>query len=337
MARDGAAGDDKTLIVTSVVVLIIAAATPTLLLMGPWGSATGDTARLTSALTFIGVLVTAVVSLIGVMMKHQADRRLAQEQCEQGQRLKLDAAMRAGELLMPTDGVAPAPAAVASGLLALTKLDRADLAVALLVDLWVDGSNAVSDESAVLVIDAALRSDSSGAQLIAAELLCRRSSELDACQSLHWPSAIDGNWVPGFRPRTKLLLVEALAQMTLAGPSNQSSLRAVAVRLYGIWRDDTDQRVRGCIGKLISALTGQLERVGYQDFMQGSQCVTLEQLIIAAGSAATNPDGYLDQLSTSLAIRLRAWADQCQAIPSGPGHLAMAELSLALGSTPARS
>ena len=337
MAQDSAPGSDKTLIVASVVVLIVAAVTPALLLMGPWGSATGDTARLTSALTFIGVLVTALVSLVGVMMKHQADRRLAHEQSEQGQRLKLDAAMRAGELLTPTDGVPPAPAAVASGLLALTKLERADLAVALLVDLWVDGSNAVSDESAVLVIDAALRSNSPSAQLIAAELLCRRSSKLNACQSLHWPSAIDGTWVPGFGPRTKLLLVEALVQMTLAGPSDQSSLRAVAVRLYGIWRDDTDQRVRGCIGKLISALTGQLELVGYEDFMQGSQYVTLEQLASAAGSAATNPDGYLDQLSTCLAVRLRAWADQCRALPSGTGQLAMAERSLAVGSALANS
>jgi hypothetical protein len=325
MAQKGVASDDKALIVTAVGVLTVAAAMPVLLLMGPWGSATGDTARLTAVLTFIGVLVTALVSLIGLMMKHQSDRRLAQEQIEQGQRLKLDAAMRAGQLLMPTDGGAPAPAAIASGLLALTKLDRADLAVALLVDLWVDGGSAVSDESAVLVIDAALRSSSLSAQLIAAELLCRRSSKLDACQSLHWPSAIDGGWIPEFRPRTKLLLVEALAQMTLAGPSNQSSLRAVAVRLYGIWRDDTDQRVRGCIGKLISALTGQLERVGYDDFMQGTQCVKLEQLVIAARSAATNPDGYLDQLSTMLAVRLQGWADQCQTLPSGPGYLAVAE------------
>jgi hypothetical protein len=62
-------------------------------------------------------------------------------------------------------------------------------------------------------------------------------------------------------------------------------------------------------------------------FMQGTQCVKLEQLLVAAGSAATNPDGYLDQLSTTLAVRLQAWADQCQALPSGPGYLAMAEHS----------
>ncbi|MGH3796415.1 MAG: hypothetical protein ACRDSP_16165 [Pseudonocardiaceae bacterium] len=73
--------------------------------------------------------------------------------------------MRAGALFSSADQRAADPAAIASGLLALTRLDHADLAVALLVDLWSDGDeNAankgkkVADETAVLVIDAALKS-----------------------------------------------------------------------------------------------------------------------------------------------------------------------------------
>ena len=99
-----------------------------------------------AALTFLGVVITACVSLLGLAIKRQAERRLDQaeermslEQAENDARLRLDAAMRAGELFN-TESTA-APAAAASGLLALTELGRADLSVALLVDLWDTGAS----------------------------------------------------------------------------------------------------------------------------------------------------------------------------------------------------
>ncbi len=90
--------------------------------------------------------------------------------------------MRAGALFSPAGGGTIHPATAASALLALTNLDRADLAVVLLVDLWTEDERAISTETAILVIDAALRSQAK-AQLIAAELLCRNAKRLDSCQS----------------------------------------------------------------------------------------------------------------------------------------------------------
>jgi hypothetical protein len=84
--------------------------------------------------------------------------------------------MQAGSLLEPSPGGHADPAASAAGLLALTQLDHAQLAVALLVDVWPDQEgreDRVSSETAILVVDAALRSDDKNAQLIAAELLCQ--------------------------------------------------------------------------------------------------------------------------------------------------------------------
>jgi hypothetical protein len=67
-------------------------------------------------------------------------------------------------------------------LLALTKLDNVDLAVALLVDFWLPGvEEMISDEAAILVVDAALRSGRPNAQLVAAEVLCRNAANLDPC------------------------------------------------------------------------------------------------------------------------------------------------------------
>src|SRR5450755_604085 len=166
----------------------------------------------------IGVLttfLTAVVSAVGLLINRQAERRAGVQQADELARLRLEAAMHAAELLNGDAEKAAAPAAVASGLLALTDLDRPDLAVALLVDVWDQRETpAISAEAAILVLNAALMSPQRNAQLVAAELLCRNAQRLDACQSLHWPTAIDGRWSADFAPRTKLLLVDALVRMT---------------------------------------------------------------------------------------------------------------------------
>ena len=223
------------------------------------------------------ILIPASVALVGYWLKGQSDKRLEQEQRqtdkrltqqheEEKARLRLDAAMRAAGPFGPARDTPANPAASASGLLALTELGHADLAVALLVDLWsIDssakatneplpdaatnnagpdnrierraGSSSVSTETTVLVINAALQAtDSPNAQLVAAELLCRNATRLDPSQSLHWPAAIDGRWMPGLAMRAKLLIVDGLVRMTSSSPANENALRSLVVRLYGIWQ-----------------------------------------------------------------------------------------------------
>lgn len=175
-----------------------------------------------------GIIVENIYLAVGsVSCCWQTDKRLMYDKEEQLEQLKLDAAMRAGQLFSPTGTGNARPATVASGLLALTSLEHADLAVALLVDLWSDSTRSdtddkvstedgkVSTETAILVIDAAMQSASANAQLVAAELLCRNSKRLDPGQSLHWPSSLEGRWNPNFSHRTKLLIVEAIVRMTL--------------------------------------------------------------------------------------------------------------------------
>lgn len=270
----------------------------------------------TAGFAFTGVVVTACVSGIGVLARHQAERRLTQEHVDEEQRLRLDAAMQAGRLLSGEADKPADPSVIASGLLALAELDQAELAVTLLVDLWTENARRVSTEAAILVIDAAFDCGHSAAQLFAAELLCRNACRLSPTQSLHWPNAIEGSWNKHFSARTKLLIVEALINMTLKAPADEAALRAVAVRLYGFWAsEDADSpdgaRVRGCIGKLLQAVIPSLTKFGYQNFIQGNREVTLEQLCGAAETAKTNPDGYLDQLSEGYAEDLANWAKTC--------------------------
>jgi hypothetical protein len=250
------------------------------------------------------------VALISWLAARQSSKRLQQEHHDEQARLRLDAAMRAGELLSATDA-SPSPASIASGLLALTNLGHAELAVALLVDLWSIDKPKVANEVAVLVIDAGLKSTSPTAQLVAAELLCRNADRLDACQSLHWPSAIDGVWNPEFGPKTKVLLFDALLRMTLASEVRPGALRSVAVRLYGVWKNDPDERIRGCVGTVISAVVPSLKRLGYSDFIQGNQKVMLPALEEAAGTATENPDTFMNDIVEKSRSRLVEWASQC--------------------------
>ncbi|MDT0486132.1 hypothetical protein [Streptomyces doebereineriae] len=329
----------RTLSLLSLTTVLLAAVLPVVLLRGQLFG-TDDSSQLAAVLTYIGVLVSASVALIGYGVNLQTEQRLWTEQEEQQRQLRLEAAMRAGQLVSPGDSGPAHPAALASGLLALTRLDHGDLAVVLLVDLWSGDQNStqaecvggeerwpkVSHETAILVIDAALRSKSGNAQLVAAELLCRNAERLDACQSLHWPSAVDGCWDPMFSPRTKLLIVEALIRMTLAGHAEEGALRSVAVRLYGIWYGDHSKEVRGCIGKFIGKIIGRLQDFGLKQFVHGPKMVTIADLKKAATSAAENPDDYLAKLSNDLGNALGEWAASCHEQPPHPGSLATAAI-----------
>jgi hypothetical protein len=300
-----------------------------------------------AVLAFVGVLVTYAATIIGFSVQRQAqaklfeehqqtEKRLAQDAQEENRHFELDTAMRAGQLFAPADGSPASPAALASGLVTLTNLNQAELAVSLLVDLWSvrvadDGSLQentrcqVAHEIAILVINGALSSDCPNAQLVAAELLCRNATRLTATQSLHWPAVVDGRWRPEFGKRTKLLLVEALVIMTTCPKksADEAALRSIAVRLHGV-STDPESRVKACVGKLINALLPALKRCKSREFAHGGVLVDIDQLAKAASYPPDNPDGYLSELSDRLAARLGEWAEGATGIPTYPGCLATA-------------
>lgn len=159
--------DGLSLTIAAALLLIIGAGLPSLL-FGPFHLGRNNAARLQATLTYAGVMVTAAVTLVGFAARWLANKRLMAEKAEQLKQLKLDAAMRTGGLFTPAASGRAVPAAMASGLLALTSLEHAELAVTLLVDLWSgngedSSAGKVSTETAILVIDAALRSGSPNA------------------------------------------------------------------------------------------------------------------------------------------------------------------------------
>jgi hypothetical protein len=246
----------------------------------------------------IVTLLGLIALLLGVLVTWQARSR------ERG-RLELDAAMQAGTLLAAPNR----PAATTAALLALTRAGRADLAVALLVDLWP--GRQVSTETAILVVDAALRSSSPSAQLVAAELLCREARSLDSCQPLDWPRALDGEWLPDLERSTKFLLLQALLLSACASALNRNSLRLLAGRLYGIWTRDAP--MQSLTGTAIAVLVPALERQGYRDLTH----VSLAQLRRAAASAQPPGDQYVAEVMAAHRARLVAWVSSASDVPLG--------------------
>jgi hypothetical protein len=97
-------------------------------------------------------------------------------------------------------------------------------------------------------------------------------------------------------------------------------------RLYGVWKGDSNnERVQGCVGTLIAAILPALEQLKYTEFMQARETVTLDQLKVAAMSASTNPDGYLDKMVRESSLLLKDWSLKCDTCDFRPGSLATAE------------
>jgi hypothetical protein len=309
----------------------------------------------------LGIVVPALVALISILITWQSNKRLEQDRQQSEARVRLDAAVKAADLFQPTSDPTASAARSAAGLLALTQLGQADLAVALLADLWnpqaspslhdsaagvsarftssaeglpqaeasAQASIGVSAETAIQVINAALKTEDPNAQVIAAELLCRNANVLDISKVLHWPSEINGKWNCRLPVAAKVLIVDTLVHMALES-TEINALRELAVRLYSIWDIDPMERVKCCIASLIKVILPALHRFGYTEIMPdfGQRVITFKQMKDAAESASPHPDGYFEQLVADRSKKLEEWQKGLKALSTSPGKLAPASAPL---------
>jgi hypothetical protein len=262
--------------------------------------------RVTVALALLAALVPASVALVGYWFKQQSDKRLALQHEQDDYRSKIDLALRATDLFGPSGDAPASSAKSAAGLLALAHLDLVDLALALIIDLWrplaslsipAESASDVATETAIQVINAALNTGTPDIQLEAAELLTRNAAALDITNSLHWPSSINGRWIPGLPFTAKLLIIDAMTQTALVAQPTENALRELVVRLYGVYNGDPDPRFKGLVGSLITVTIPALRMLGYRDFSgsPGHGFVTLSQMEQAADHATYDPDDFLQR------------------------------------------
>lgn len=192
------------------------------------------------ALTFVGGLVGAIVSILGVLLKYsidkqaeerarmEADRAVASKKIEE-KRLQMEAAIRAVQLLATSDGKESPPIQQAGALFALASLDQHELTIQLTSKLLEQSK--VDAGTAANLVDSALRyairpdpekfrdqQDSLDIQSGAVDLLNRNAALFVTPSGCEVPTTVvywDKRLSPYFREWIPVALGEMLMQRPL--------------------------------------------------------------------------------------------------------------------------
>jgi len=143
------------------------------------------------ALTLVGGLVGAIVSILGILLRYSMDRQTEARQQEAEDRLKLEAATRVIQLFVNGDGRQAPATQIAGGLLTLSSLGQHSLALVLTADLLrrekIDGSTACE------VIGQALQQNSEEIQISAISVMVNYPAAMITDNGVEIPKPIL-NW-----------------------------------------------------------------------------------------------------------------------------------------------
>ncbi len=193
-----------------------------------------------AALALIGSVLTAAVTLMGIVVKYSIDDRSARLAAVEGARnyaLALDAekrnrteaAIRAVGLLSENNKDAT-KAQIGGSLLALTSLGEHDLTVGLLNELW--SSNLVSPSIAGEVLARALNTDSEETQKSAATVLFQFAERIEQTGFHIWPIPHLG-WRPDLPGNCRIgLVMAAIKWMKMELAKDMNRLPDAAIVLF---------------------------------------------------------------------------------------------------------
>jgi hypothetical protein len=196
---------------------------------------TGNTAvpALVAAITLPGVIATAVVSLIGYLLRQSIDLRTARlgEQAAEAasveqQRLRMESAMETVKLLATQDGKAAPPVQVSAALIVLSKLGEIDLALDLAAEMWP--RNQVTSSAAVALCDAAITSGNRMLQRAAAVLILNNWRRLmsDHGQA-QWPACLLHGWPSSLDAEARQIITRALVAWVDENPGEDFRARLI--------------------------------------------------------------------------------------------------------------
>jgi hypothetical protein len=184
----------------------------------------------TSVFALVGVLITAAVTLVGLLLKRSVDERTlaiasrteANRELEQ-RRLQLEAAVQTVQLLTQGDGSPASTLQASSAVLVLAELGQTALALSLVQEMWPKGQ--MSASAAVHAIDIAL-GEKRELQCTAANILLANVERLDVGDHVsEWPSRLNA-WDRTLDVECRYAIALALVRWLQArGPSNRDDWR----------------------------------------------------------------------------------------------------------------
>lgn len=248
----------KPWIVASVAsIAILGIAIGLMALLGLFKTPQDDTGTksLAAALGLVGAVLSAVLTLVGTIIKYSLDERNYALALQAEHRNRIEAAIRAVDLLSENNQDAT-KAQMGGALLALVSLGELNLAVSLLTQLWPSGK--VTAAVADVILPAALKSKSPETQIAAAAVLAQNASRIEQPLANIWPLANLGWWTD-LNGNCRLGLVLAAAQWLISVATDQPpSLRDPAVVLYQALEDPDTKNIvdiaAACLRPVVNAL-----------------------------------------------------------------------------------
>lgn len=242
--------------------------------------------QVTAVFAFLGVGLTATVTLVGALLTFESTRRSREQ-------LMLDTATKSLGLLQ-TDSREYATKAVVGGSLAtLVHLGHPIIAMRTLDAAWIE--NKIHPSSACWVIGEVLTSHGGASAVEAAALLRANVKKLpgpvEAAYEVHWPLELAQRWPTRTPFRARADLVRALGALVLTRPKLWwgENVGWVVGNLTLAMRRDDSEAIRRSGATLILALTNALEGQRVLDDHSGSATAVrdLRQEALTLGSGDT--------------------------------------------------
>ena len=222
-----------------------------------------DTTVVAAVLGLLGVLATAAVTFVGLLLKRSfdshslrlqkaAEKRLTIEsvrnqalQKEAEDRLRMETAIRAVGLMSTSSGVESAQSQQAGALFALASLGQLEFALALLSQMWP--AERIDSISAVWLINRAFMSKNTDVQETAAASLSSNATLIGVGGGWVWPTCLDTDWRLELSVEARETVLDALLNLILSRPVgewNQEYLNHIFLLLYLIMASEKEPRIR---------------------------------------------------------------------------------------------
>lgn len=219
----------------------------------------------TASLTVVGAFVTALLALLGAILKVSADRqvemRLANESArnaalaaEAADRLQLEAAVKAVQLLATTSGQLTPSIQRAGALFALATLKQYDLTLALTSELLA--RNELEAGAVARLLNLAMLSESDSAQRQAADLLAARPAAFLVADDWELPQCLT-DWNHRLGSHAREWSAIGLARVVIGREINDwkiSKLAPLIAALTLAYQTESDERLKNDIGAVVSAI-----------------------------------------------------------------------------------
>lgn len=253
------------------------------------------------ALGLVGAVLSAVVALVGTIIKYSIDDRNARQASLEAsrnyslalqaeQRNRIEAAIRAVGLLSENNQDATMTQ-MGGALLALVSLGEFGLAVSLLGQLWPDDKTTTPIAS--IVLTAALRSESEETHDAAAVVLLQNAARIEQTGYNIWPIENLG-WRTNLNDNCRLGLVLAAASWLKSVAEERLSPQAAVVLFKAL--DDPNSRVTDIAASCLRSVVKAFPKVLWTDYG-----VTVEQIELLSQYGEASPTGSGQRYQSQLA------------------------------------